>query len=35
VLVSLEPMARRVDGIDILPWREFLTRLWAGEWLAS
>ena len=35
VLVSLEPMARRVDGIDILPWREFLTRLWSGEWLAS
>ena len=35
VLVSLEPMARRVDGIDILPWREFLTRLWAGEWLTS
>ena len=35
VLVSLEPMARRVDGIDILPWREFLTRLWGGEWLAS
>ena len=35
VLVSLEPMARRVDGIDILPWREFLTRLWSGEWVAS
>ena len=35
VLVSLEPMARRVDGIDILPWREFLTRLWGGEWLTS
>ena len=31
VLVSLEPMARRVDGIDILPWREFLTRLWAAS----
>ncbi len=35
VLVSLEPMARRVDGIDILPWREFLTRLWRGEWPTS
>ena len=35
VLVSLEPMARRVDGIDILPWREFLTRLWSGEWPMS
>ena len=35
VLVSLEPMARRVDGIDILPWREFLTRLWEGVWPTS
>lgn len=30
VLVCLEPRPRRVDGIDILPWREFLTRLWEG-----
>ena len=35
VLVSLEPMARRVDGIDILPWRQFLARLWGGEWATS
>jgi predicted AAA+ superfamily ATPase len=32
VLVSLDPAPRRVaPGIDILPWREFLERLWAGE----
>ncbi len=35
VVVSLEPMPRRVDGIDILPWREFLTRLWGGAWPTS
>ncbi len=35
VVVSLEPMPRRVDGIDILPWREFLTRLWGGVWPTS
>ncbi|MCY4486578.1 MAG: AAA family ATPase [Deltaproteobacteria bacterium] len=35
VVVSLEPAARRVDGIDILPWREFLTRLWGGAWPMS
>ncbi len=35
VLVSLEPAARQVDGIAILPWREFLDRLWGGEWMTS
>lgn len=35
VVVSLEPMARRVAGIDILPWREFLARLWGGVWPTS
>ena len=35
VLVSLEPAARQVDGIAILPWREFLDRLWGGEWMIS
>jgi hypothetical protein len=28
--VSLEPRARTVDGIRILPWQEFLDQLWAG-----
>jgi len=31
VVVSLEPRPRTVDGISILPWPEFLTRLWDGE----
>ena len=32
VVVSLEPAPRRVDGVGILPWTDFLDRLWAGEW---
>jgi predicted AAA+ superfamily ATPase len=31
VCVSLEPRPRTVDGIRILPWKEFLAELWAGE----
>lgn len=33
ILVCREDRPRRVDGIDILPWREFLSRLWAGEFV--
>ncbi len=29
-LVCLEERPRRVDGIDILPWRVFVDRLWSG-----
>lgn len=32
VCVCLEARPRRVGGIDILPWREFIARLWAGEY---
>jgi hypothetical protein len=32
VLVSLEARPRVVDGIRILPWQEFLERLWSGGW---
>ncbi len=32
VVVSLEPAPRRVDGVSILPWTDFLDRPWAGEW---
>ena len=32
LLVSLEPRPRVVDGITILPWSDFLDRLWSGEW---
>jgi predicted AAA+ superfamily ATPase len=31
VMVSLEEEVRRVGGIEVLPWREFLDRLWAGD----
>jgi hypothetical protein len=30
--VSLEPRAREVDGVTILPVQEFLAALWAGEY---
>jgi hypothetical protein len=30
ILVCNERAPRVVDGIDILPWREFLARLWDG-----
>ena len=32
VLVSMEPLPRLVDGIRILPWTEFLDRLWRRDW---
>ncbi len=31
ILVSNEPRPRKTDGIEILPWREFIARLWSGE----
>lgn len=31
VVVSLEKRSRDVDGIQILPWRLFLEKLWTGE----
>ena len=30
--VSLEPRMRKLEGVPILPWREFLERLWSGEY---
>lgn len=33
VLVCLESAARTVDGIQVLPWDDFLTRLWAGRYV--
>lgn len=33
VVASLESVPRRVGGIQILPWLEFLTRLWAGAFV--
>ena len=31
ILVCNEPVPRLVEGIEVLPWRDFLGRLWAGE----
>jgi predicted AAA+ superfamily ATPase len=31
VCVCLEPRPRTVDGVAVLPYREFLDRLWGGE----
>lgn len=30
IAVSLEDRPRTVDGIEILPWRDFIDRLWDG-----
>ena len=35
ILVSQDSTPQRVDNIDILPWQEFLTRLWRGEWVGN
>ena len=34
-LVSNDPLPRKVDGIDVLPWNMFLERLWGGEVVAG
>lgn len=31
IVVSLDPRVRTLEGVSILPWREFLQRLWAGD----
>jgi uncharacterized protein len=31
LLVCNEPFPRVVEGIDVLPWQQFLARLWAGD----
>lgn len=31
IIVSLDPKPRLIDGIKILPWQEFLDKLWGGE----
>jgi predicted AAA+ superfamily ATPase len=31
ILVSMEPIARLQNGVLILPWQDFLKKLWAGE----
>ncbi|MCB1828304.1 MAG: DUF4143 domain-containing protein, partial [Coxiellaceae bacterium] len=31
ILVSHDPIRRRVDNIELLPWQDFLNKLWCGE----
>lgn len=31
IVVSLDPKPRLINGIHILPWKEFLEKLWADE----
>ena len=36
IIVSLDPRARRLEnGIEVLPWRDFLQQLWGGALLAG
>ncbi len=35
IVVSNESAARIVDNIEILPWREFLRRMWNGDIISS
>jgi predicted AAA+ superfamily ATPase len=35
IVVCNEPSPRVHDGVDVLPWREFLARLWGGGILAA
>jgi predicted AAA+ superfamily ATPase len=32
LVVSLDPAARRMGEIDVLPWKEFLSKLWGGAY---
>jgi uncharacterized protein len=31
IVVSLDPYPRKINDIDVLPWKVFLTKLWSGE----
>lgn len=35
VIVSLDPKPRTVDGIQVVPWRAFLERLWTGKFVSG
>ena len=33
LVVSLDPVRRKLDdGVEVVPWREFCSGLWQGEW---
>lgn len=31
IVVSRDPVRRLVEGVEVLPWRQFMEALWAGE----
>ena len=33
IVISLDPRPRKLDNIEILPWKEFLDQLWQGRWI--
>ena len=35
IVVSLDPAPRLLGDIEILPWKEFLMRLWSGEYISQ
>jgi predicted AAA+ superfamily ATPase len=35
IIVSTDAAPRKIGNIEILPWKEFLTRLWSGAYSAS
>lgn len=35
IVVSNEPLPRKVGDILILPWKNFIDRLWKGEWIGQ
>lgn len=34
IVVCLEPAERVVDGLQMVPWREFLKKVWEGTVIA-
>lgn len=34
IIVTLDPHPRRIGTVDVIPWREFLSRLWGGDLIA-
>jgi uncharacterized protein len=35
IIVSMDTAPRKLDDIEVLPWKEFLTRLWTGTYSAT
>jgi hypothetical protein len=35
IVVSMDPSARQLSGIDIMPWFNFLQALWRGDLITN